>query len=214
MKRFSDESKGFINSTQWIFAKTYAATWPHHYIVRDRVDENFFVKMVEHIRRFGYEGQFYKMKITYFDEDGYVYWTMGDPIEEETIINRCKKEDTYEDVSISMDDLKNPKSMKAAIRPFFFLSPLDNESSIYGNPAEYRLYVIDSSGGKVRIIERDESQKRELYFDGLFTNEDGLIFVNRRGIIKERESLFLSISLTIRGITSIKHLRKELVLKP
>ncbi len=36
------------------------------------------------------------MKITYFDEDGLVYWTMGAAIEETTIINRCSKESTYE----------------------------------------------------------------------------------------------------------------------
>jgi len=32
----------------------------------------------------------------YFDEDGLVYWTMGAPIEETIIINRCPKESTYE----------------------------------------------------------------------------------------------------------------------
>ena len=96
MKRFPDEIKEFINNTQWTFAKTYADTWPHHYIVRDRVDEKLFVSTVQHIRRLGYEGQFYKMKITYFDEDGLVYWTMGAPIDETTIINRCPKENTYE----------------------------------------------------------------------------------------------------------------------
>lgn len=60
------------------------------------MDEELFVKMVQHIRRFEYEGQFHTMKITYFDEDGLVYWTMGDPIEKTTIINRCPKESTYE----------------------------------------------------------------------------------------------------------------------
>ena len=96
MKSFSKELKDFIKSSNWTFAKTYAATWPHHYIVRERVDENLFIKMVEHIRRFGYEGRFYKMKLIYFEEDGYVYWTMSAPIEETTIINRCTKENTYE----------------------------------------------------------------------------------------------------------------------
>ncbi len=96
MKKFSNELKGFINNSKWVFAKTYAATWPHHYIVRERVDEDLFIKMVKHIRRFGYEGRFYKKKITYFEEDGYVFWTMGVPIKETTIINRCTKEDTYE----------------------------------------------------------------------------------------------------------------------
>jgi len=70
IKRFPDDIKEFINNTPWTFAKTYAHTWPHHYIVRDRVNEKLFVKAVQHIRRFGYEGWFYKMKITYFDEDG------------------------------------------------------------------------------------------------------------------------------------------------
>jgi len=32
----------------------------------------------------------------YFDESGLVYWTMGAPIEETIIINRCPKESTYE----------------------------------------------------------------------------------------------------------------------
>jgi len=86
----------FIKSQDWIFAKTYAKTWPHEYIVRDKVDEALFVKLVEHIRSNGYIGKFYKMDITYFDEDGMVYWTMGDPIETTTIINRCTKEQSYE----------------------------------------------------------------------------------------------------------------------
>lgn len=34
--------------------------------------------------------------ITYFDEDGRVYWTMGAPIEDTTIVNRCIKERSYE----------------------------------------------------------------------------------------------------------------------
>jgi len=93
---FSKTLKNFIKNSNWIFAKTYAKTWPHEYIVRDKVDETLFVKMVEHIRANGYVGKFYKMDITYFDEDGMVYWTMGDPIETTTIINKCAKEQSYE----------------------------------------------------------------------------------------------------------------------
>ena len=96
MKRLSKELRNFVNNSKWIFAKTYAETWPHHYIVRNRVDEGLFIKMVKHIRKFGYEGPFYKKRYIYFEEDGYVYWTMGASIEETTIINRCTKENTYE----------------------------------------------------------------------------------------------------------------------
>ena len=54
------------------------------------------LQLVRHIRTHGYQGKFYDKPITYFDDAGMTYWTMGAPIEETTIINRCKKEDTYE----------------------------------------------------------------------------------------------------------------------
>ena len=44
----TEELKEFVDNTPWIFAKTYAKTWPHHYIVRDRVDEEFFLMLVKH----------------------------------------------------------------------------------------------------------------------------------------------------------------------
>ena len=93
--KLPNELQEFICSVEWTFAKAMPE-WPHEYIVRDRVDEDLFVKMVQHIRTNGYEGKFYKMNITYVDYDGMTYWTMGAPIEETIIINRCRKEDTYE----------------------------------------------------------------------------------------------------------------------
>lgn len=86
----------FIVGANWTFAVSYAETWPHEYIVRDQVDEKLFIKLVEHIRFYGYKGSFYTKEITYYDEDGFVYWTMGAPVDETTIINRCRKEQTYE----------------------------------------------------------------------------------------------------------------------
>lgn len=85
----------FIDSIQWTFAKTMPE-WPHEYIVRDQVDENLFMMLAEHIRWQGYESKFYEQIFTYYDYDGMVYWTMGEPLEETTIINRCRKEDSYE----------------------------------------------------------------------------------------------------------------------
>ena len=85
----------FINSSQWTFAKTMPE-WPHEYIVRERVDSYLFEALVRHIRKHGFEGHFYQRVLTYFAEDGLLYWTMGEPIEETTIINRCKEEGSYE----------------------------------------------------------------------------------------------------------------------
>jgi hypothetical protein len=90
------ELKDFVRAFSWTFAKTYAATWPHEYIVRERVDEHLFVQLVRHIREHGYQGAFYRKQLTYFDDDGLVYWTMGESIEVTTIINRCRKDQTYE----------------------------------------------------------------------------------------------------------------------
>ncbi len=93
---FSADVKRFIEECRWTFTKTYASTWPHEYIVLERVDEELFMQLVRHIWAHGYERMFYTMPITYFDEDGLVYWTMGEPIEDTILINRCKKEQTYE----------------------------------------------------------------------------------------------------------------------
>jgi len=92
---FPQELEVFANQQAWTFAKTMPK-WPHEYLVRERVDEEHFEQLVRHIRQHGYEGRFYDKPITYYDEAGLVYWTMGAPIEETTIINRCRKEDTYE----------------------------------------------------------------------------------------------------------------------
>jgi len=92
---YPTELRAFIEREHWTYAKTMPE-WPHEYLVRDRVDEALFVSIVKHIRAHGFEGRFYKEPITYFAEDGMIYWTMGAPIEETTIINRCKEEESFE----------------------------------------------------------------------------------------------------------------------
>ena len=93
---FPAELLAFMNAQTWTFAKTMPE-WPHEYIVRARVDAGLFVRLVEHIRAHGREGSFYKKRLIYFDEAGLVYWTMGAPLDETTIVNRCRNEDTYEE---------------------------------------------------------------------------------------------------------------------
>jgi hypothetical protein len=87
--------RAFVDGALWTFAKTMPE-WPHEYIVRDRVDGALFERLVVHIRAHGGEGRFYARPITYFEEAGLVYWTMGAPLEGTTIVNRCRSEDTYE----------------------------------------------------------------------------------------------------------------------
>lgn len=101
----------FIDSTPWTFAKTMPE-WPHEYIVRDRVDEDLFVRLVRHIREHGYQGKFYRRSITYYDAGGMTYWTMGAPLDKTVIVNRCKKEDTYE-IRLLKGTLPKSKNMSA-----------------------------------------------------------------------------------------------------
>jgi hypothetical protein len=93
---FPQQLRDFVDRETWTYAKTMPK-WPHEYLVRERVgDEGLFVQLIKHIRAEGYEGTYYRLKITYYDEDGLTYWTMGAPVKETIIINRCKKENTYE----------------------------------------------------------------------------------------------------------------------
>ncbi|MGI9255305.1 MAG: hypothetical protein ACR2PY_00035 [Salinispira sp.] len=96
MKNVPEHLAKFIDEAHWIFAKTYAATWPHEYIVRQRVNDALFVEFVRHTRDYGYVGNFYRQAIPYYDVGDMVYWTMGAAIENTTIINRCRKDQTYE----------------------------------------------------------------------------------------------------------------------
>ena len=84
-----EKIKNFIKEQNWIFAKTYAETWPHEYIVQEKVDNELFMELANHIDQYGYEDYFYKMKQIYFDYAGFTYWHM------ENIINRCIEADTY-----------------------------------------------------------------------------------------------------------------------
>jgi hypothetical protein len=82
--------KKFIEEQNWIFAKTYAETWPHEYIVQQSIDNNLFLALANHIDKFGYQDNFYEMKLIYFNYNGFTYWHM------ENIINRCNENETYQ----------------------------------------------------------------------------------------------------------------------
>ena len=46
----SEDLKKFIENQNWIFAKTYAKTWPHEYIVQEKVDNDLFLKLANHTK--------------------------------------------------------------------------------------------------------------------------------------------------------------------
>jgi len=108
MSNIPNHLSGFIKETTWTFAKTYAKTWAHEYIVRDKVDESLFIELVKYIRNYGHVEKFYDTDITYLHDSNMMYWTMGAPIEETIIINRCEKNQSYE-YRLAHNDLPNKK---------------------------------------------------------------------------------------------------------
>ena len=82
----------FVNAQKWTFARTYAEKAPHEYIVRNNIvgtDEDF-VNMVMMIREFGIRAKFWGHEYSYLLLEGRYYWTMGEPIDEVKILNRCE----------------------------------------------------------------------------------------------------------------------------
>ncbi len=94
MGRIPKELMEFINSVEWTFAKTYAKTAPHEYVVKDKLAseemKRVFESFVIFIREHGYRAEFWGTTHTYLDVDGKKYWTMGEPLEETDIINRSE----------------------------------------------------------------------------------------------------------------------------
>jgi hypothetical protein len=92
----AQEVRDFVTSTQWTFAKTYAATWPHEYVVRTAANAPMILALARHIFEHGTDGRFYSQVRKYHHEDGLVYWSMASTPEEATLINRCRADQTYE----------------------------------------------------------------------------------------------------------------------
>lgn len=89
--------KEFIQRNRWIFAKTYASFCPHEYIVKDHLSKDeqaIFIQAVQFIRDNGFLAIYGKKEPNhYFIVDDHYYWTMGEPVEITTILNRAKLDD-------------------------------------------------------------------------------------------------------------------------
>lgn len=92
----SDDVRTFVASAKWTFAKTYAATWPHEYIVRRPENDEMLLALARHIFEHGTDGRFYSQVRKYHHEDGKVYWSMDETPEATTLINRCDEAQTYQ----------------------------------------------------------------------------------------------------------------------
>ena len=93
---FPPSVRSFVASAPWRFAKTYAATWPHEYVVRTPESVEMVLALARHIFEHGVDGRFYSQVRKYHHEGGKVYWTMDSTADSTVLINRCDETQTYE----------------------------------------------------------------------------------------------------------------------
>ena len=86
------ELQEWAKKQKWVFAKTYAKTAPHEYLVlktlESEEDRKMFFELARRIFDQGYMGQFWTKEYKYYDMDGYKYWSMDRTVEETELINR------------------------------------------------------------------------------------------------------------------------------
>ena len=85
----------YFQKQSWTFARTYADRAPHEYIMRGKATgtDQEFVDAVIYIRENGIPMHFWGQEYIYLYLDGKLYWTMGEPVEETIILNRCDRKD-------------------------------------------------------------------------------------------------------------------------
>jgi hypothetical protein len=85
-----DDVVAALQASQWAFAKTMPHN-PHWYTLRkDWVAKVSFDAVVQYIRDHGTERKFMSATYTYFDYNGWTYWTMGAPLPITILINKAE----------------------------------------------------------------------------------------------------------------------------
>lgn len=106
----------FVDGHRWKFAKSMPKI-PHWYVVRKTCrDDEEFVLAMRAIGEFGYDDNFFKVRVRYIDLDGHRFWTLGYTYESTYILNRA--ENNHPDIPWA----KNPlpwvhKPWKVAAEP-------------------------------------------------------------------------------------------------
>ena len=90
--------KKFIDNATWIFAKTYAKTAPHEYVIYDNLDAQrqkeyeWFAKQIEEK---GIDEKFYKTTFRYLYFEGRKYWTHDTEQRKGGVLNRDPARNKY-----------------------------------------------------------------------------------------------------------------------
>lgn len=151
-----DKLREMIARCQWKFARTMPFA-PHEYIVRDKcpLTDEEFVYFIDIQRRFGVKERWGKYNNPYLYIDDYKYWTMGDPYDKTTVINRakaCVVDDAHK-LYEEMKQLEGNKYVDEYIHKKLELKPDDKGYNI--NLLSGRLDELDTCINHLRRIRRN-----------------------------------------------------------
>lgn len=151
-----DKLRNMIARCEWKFAKTMPFA-PHEYIVRDKcpLTDEEFVYFIDMQRRFGVKERWGKYNNPYLYIDDYKYWTMGEPYDITTVINRAKA-CVVDDAHKLYDDMKESKGNEYVdeyIHKKLGLKPDDKGYNI--NLLSGRLDELDACVNHLRRIRKN-----------------------------------------------------------
>jgi hypothetical protein len=90
-----EQAKIYIESANWIFAKSYANTAPHEYNLLQDSDLDSFNAFCQFVNSNLVREPFYKTWFYYCYIGEYKYWTMEKVGEQPRLINRARIENKY-----------------------------------------------------------------------------------------------------------------------
>ncbi len=85
------ELEMWAKTVRWRFAST-ARFNPHSYTLKSDQSSKMFVKVVEHMRKYGYVGRYGGTHYEYYDIGAHTFWTMGRTPKQTQLVNRKKRE--------------------------------------------------------------------------------------------------------------------------
>jgi hypothetical protein len=84
------EAKDWISKQEFKFANSYAKTYPHSYLHKDKADDKQkFVDFLKLIRKEGVVYTFLQKQYVYLHIEDHIYWEVGRPIPSVIILNKA-----------------------------------------------------------------------------------------------------------------------------
>ena len=132
-----------------------------------------FEDCVQMIREYGYQKKFGKRTFTYLDINNFMYWTMGAPKEETTVLNRAYTDTTndYDEVADDYDKLYEDDVYIEENEYIFNLLNIQEENTVLDIGCGTGLTADNVKLDRDNYVGIDPSKKMiDLFFTGLHKN--------------------------------------------